>query len=102
MRSLNYKIKALESSFLEDGAKWRIILQYKKALDEKISKDPVRILKKRLTISMIGKGITIKDIRANHSINPYPIGRSSLELVLAGTKISSKLTNKLNEYLCKT
>jgi hypothetical protein len=99
MKSLAYKIKALESSFLEDGAKWRLMISYKRELEFKRVNDPIRKLRKDLIKSMIFKSITIEEIRANHSINPYPVGRCNLELVLAGKAISPKLTRKLNDYL---
>lgn len=97
--TLNIKIQALESSVLEDGAKWRLMLDYKRALEEKRTNDPVLALKRKLTKSMYDKRVTIKDIRNNHNINPYPVGRSSLELVLSGIAISNKLTRKLSIYL---
>ena len=99
MTSLNFQIKALESSILEDGAKWRLMLQHKRALEDKRKNDPVRALRKQLIASMKLKGVTIEEIRENHSINPYPVGRCNLELALAGKAISPKLTRRLKHYL---
>lgn len=99
MTSLNYQINALQNSILEDGAKWRLMIQHKKALEHKIKYDPVRNLRKALIKDMQERRITTEQIRYNNSLNPYPVGRCNLEMALAGKAISPKLTKKLNTFL---